>query len=69
MLRDRYGEVVEPENEPLTPAEKAMAIVNCGLCDDAGYRGVVVCDHIDRAEVARRGLDKCWKILNRKKTP
>lgn len=68
MLRDRYGEIIEPEDEA-TPAEKAMAIVNCGLCDDAGYRGVVVCDHVDRSDVARRGLEKCWKILNRKKTP
>lgn len=46
-----------------------LAIVNCGLCDDNGYRGVVVCDHVDRAEVARRGLEKCRQILNRKKTP
>lgn len=66
MNRDRYGEIIEPEPEA-TPAEKAMAIVNCGLCDDNGYRGVVVCDHVNRVEVARRGLEKCWRVLNRKK--
>ena len=63
MNRDRYGEIVEPEEA--TPAEKAMAIVNCDLCDDNGYRGVVVCDHVDRAEVARRGLEKCREVLAR----
>ena len=52
--------------KPFRPSVN-MAIVNCELCDDAGYRGVVVCDHVNRVEVARRGLEKCWRVLNRKK--
>lgn len=62
-MPDRYG---EPQD---LDADRAMAIVHCGLCDDDGYRGAAVCDHKDRREVARRGLEKCWNILNRKKTP
>jgi hypothetical protein len=34
----------------------AMAVVNCGLCDDEGYRGPVVCDHVDRTETSARGM-------------
>ena len=50
-MPDRYG-----EPEP-TPAERAQAIVDCSLCDDHGYRGSAVCDHIDRSAAAKRGMD------------
>ena len=72
MPHDRYGELddaVDLDNEPeLTPADKAWAVVNCELCDEYGYRGSVVCDHVDRTESNRRGLEKCWAVLNRKKS-
>lgn len=29
---------------------EAQAIVDCGLCDDDGYQGLRVCDHVDRRE-------------------
>lgn len=33
----------------------ALAIVNCDQCDDDGYRGFRVCDHVDYRETAKRG--------------
>lgn len=42
---------------------KEFRIANCGLCDDDGYRGPVVCDHVDRAETTQRGLAKCHEVL------
>ncbi|KWX66825.1 hypothetical protein [Mycobacterium sp. NAZ190054] len=32
-----------------------LVIVNCGLCDDDGYRGGTVCDHIDHATESAHG--------------
>ena len=37
---------------------RATAIVACGLCDDDGYRGNRVCDHVDHAAAAQRGMAK-----------
>lgn len=34
---------------------QTLAIVNCGMCDDEGYRGGTVCDHIDRISTTERG--------------
>lgn len=78
-MPDRYGDELD---WPVVPAprdldvpdrewaaqQRALAIVNCDLCDDDGYRGTRVCDHVDRSVVARRGLEKCRRVLNRKKT-
>lgn len=36
-------------------AARARAIVDCELCDDEGYRGTVVCDHVDHTAAAMRG--------------
>ncbi|MDQ2628401.1 MAG: hypothetical protein M3Y90_15585 [Actinomycetota bacterium] len=36
---------------------------NCPLCDDAGYRNGIVCDHIDRSETHRRGIEACRAAL------
>lgn len=45
------------------PVARAHAIANCGQCDDDGYRGTVVCDHVDRSETARRGAARCREAL------
>lgn len=37
---------------------KAAAIAQCDLCDDNGYRGRIVCDHIDHEPAAARGRAK-----------
>lgn len=43
-------------NEPDTTHLTRAAITACGLCDDDGYRGHQVCDHIDRAETTAAGI-------------
>lgn len=37
------------------PQARALAIVHCGLCDDDGYRGGSVCDHVDHVSTTERG--------------
>lgn len=34
---------------------KLAAVVLCELCDDDGYRGTHVCDHVDRGQTAAKG--------------
>ena len=70
-MPDRYGDDPQDLDVPddVWAAEarsraRALEIVNCGLCDDEGYRGVWVCDHIDHAETARRGMEKVRAVLN-----
>lgn len=36
---------------------RAMAIAECELCDDDGYRGTVVCDHQEHADTNARGME------------
>jgi hypothetical protein len=57
-MPDRYGDndPIEPVPDDIWAAEaRAMAIVNCDMCDDEGYRGVYVCDHIDHAAETEHG--------------
>ena len=46
------------ENGFVRPDDRAIAqaITDCQLCDVDGYRGSAVCDHIDHAEAAKRGM-------------
>ena len=41
----------------------AMRIVNCPLCDENGYRGALVCDHIDRTKTRQRGMAAIRKAM------
>lgn len=41
----------------------ANAVVECFMCDDDGYRGAQVCDHIDHAPAAARGMAKVRAVL------
>jgi hypothetical protein len=47
----------EHDDEPVDPAVRALAIVECGLCDDDGYRGPYVCDHVDHASESAHGRE------------
>ena len=47
---DRYGEEQPTHFDPHTVAD-------CHLCDDNGYRGRLVCDHIDHQAAAKRGIE------------
>jgi hypothetical protein len=51
----RYEEGIRELDAPDTRHLTAQAIVDCELCDDDGYRGNRVCDHVDRSEIAARG--------------
>ncbi|MEC4616289.1 hypothetical protein [Tsukamurella tyrosinosolvens] len=46
------------EKRTAEAAAKASAIAACGLCNADGYRGAVVCDHLDHAPAAARGRAK-----------
>jgi hypothetical protein len=39
------------------------AIAACGICDDDGYRGHLVCDHVDHAAAASAGMAKVREAL------
>lgn len=51
--------VLDPEPNHLT----AQAIVACTLCDDDGYRGLLVCDHVDHTAAAERGMARIREVL------
>lgn len=44
---------------------QAQERANCLLCDTAGYRNGLVCDHIDHAPAARRGIEACRAALTK----
>lgn len=65
-MPDRYGVPEPPDPNAPIPHPQTWAIVDCGLCDDEGYRGTVVCDHIDRTEIVARGMTKVRTALKGK---
>lgn len=61
-MPDRYGDPLDTEPADLdapddlwAAEQRAQAVVNCGMCDDDGYRGVYVCDHVDHSATSERG--------------
>ncbi|MGQ9348924.1 hypothetical protein [Mycolicibacterium gilvum] len=69
-MPDRYGDEPIDLNGPddvwAAGQRRKYAIVNCGMCDDDGYAGLRVCDHIDHTEAARRGMEKVRAALGLK---
>lgn len=61
-MPDRYG-----DDEPLADWERELInageIARCELCDDDGMRGMLVCDHIDHAAAAKRGMDMIRRAM------
>lgn len=53
------------EFQATDPESRALAVANCGLCDDDGYRGMRVCDHVDHAPAAERGMAAVRAALER----
>lgn len=47
---------------------RAMAIAECELCDDDGYRGTTVCDHQEHADTNAAGMAKVRAALAAKET-
>ena len=62
-MPDRYGD--DDHQEQPTRLDRretnqmlaGAATASCPLCDDDGYRGARVCDHIDHTAAAKRGMD------------
>ena len=48
---------------------QALARANCRLCDTDGYRNGQVCDHVDHAPAARRGIEACRAALAKETHP
>lgn len=46
-------------------ADRILAIAECELCDDNGkhLNGLFVCDHVDYAAIAKRGIEKVRAAL------
>ena len=55
-MPDRYGDEAPPHLDP-------QDIAHCELCDDDGYHGSVVCDHIDHSLAAKRGMYLIRQVL------
>ena len=72
-MRDScYGHVTQEQYEARRADDVLREVVRtaCIRCDDAGYRpNGLVCDHIDRTDVARRGSEKVRDALNASKKP
>jgi hypothetical protein len=67
-MPDRTGEPRPGRDEPPTPRLtrdelRGVAIRACHLCDDDGYRGSTVCDHVDHTQAAVRGMELVRQAL------
>ncbi len=54
--------IPEPGKDELWAARHRL-VVDCGLCDDDGYRGNVVCDHHDHTAAAEAGMKLVRKAM------
>lgn len=66
LTNDQAAAARRHQRTVTTQAEQrrnAFRIANCTLCNDEGYRGNQVCDHIDHTETNQRGLAKCREVL------
>ncbi len=66
----RYGYVTQSRYEEMATAarERDEKRRTCTLCDQSGYRGAVVCDHVDRSSsTAAEAKNRIRSILRRTK--
>lgn len=47
----------DPDDDHRPPHLDPAAIAGCQQCDDDGYRRLAVCDHLERQDAARRGME------------
>lgn len=45
--------------------DRMCEIAECELCDDHGMNGMFVCQHIDYAAAAKRGMDMIRAVLKK----
>lgn len=68
--RDQSAAVRRHRNDVTSRAEShrnSIRIANCDLCDDDGYAGLRVCDHVDHTAAAARGMEKVRAVLDKKR--
>ena len=53
-MRDRYGDEIDEDS--VVVVSDPWDIANCEFCDDDGMRGMIRCDHVDYAAIAKRGI-------------
>lgn len=56
---------VGPRTRPTSASDErdATETARCDLCDDNGMRGMHLCDHIDHAAAAKRGMDTIRRAM------
>lgn len=64
-MPDRYGEHDDPD---IVHIADPWLVANCELCDEHGYRGHYVCDHVDYAAAAKRGMALIRQALRKENT-
>lgn len=66
--RQAYHDAMQELDDTSAAYLDTGAIDSCTLCDPAGYRpNGVVCDHIDRAAIAKRGIALVREALTKGK--
>jgi hypothetical protein len=60
-----YDDAMAAAHAENPPHLTQKAIDACDRCDGDGYRNGVVCDHVDRADVAARGAAACRAALSK----
>lgn len=67
FFESRYGIVSEASLQKHVAEARARqeGRRGCGLCDESGYRGVIVCDHVDRSNAATEARRRISNILRR----
>lgn len=67
--RSRIQAAAESERKRLAASDRALAVADCGLCDDEGYAGMTLCTHDpDEVDRAKRGRAQVDAVLLRKAT-
>jgi hypothetical protein len=61
--QSRSNDELEEQEREARAYAKALAVVECHFCDDAGYRGHIVCDHVDRRKTYATGMRKVRRAL------
>ena len=68
LTRDQAHSARAHRNAAAAQAEtrrNTLRIANCALCDEQGYRGATICDHIDHRPAYRRGMDLVREVLTK----
>jgi hypothetical protein len=60
-----YDDAMAAAHADSMPHLTRKAIDACDRCDEDGYRNGVVCDHVNRSDIAARGAAACRAALSK----